>query len=302
MSAPSPPPDRSVELRQLELDAAEKDRQRQAAADEAKRQAALAARSAAVTGARSQAENYFNQQGVAPDAYEGDIQSYINSVLGGISPDDPNPGAYFTGVGEQAYTSAQSGERNRAMRELDREFAPNFEYTRIPDTMDDPVLAAIEAEQRQTADQYVNNLLSRGVITAPGATAAESALDKQKNAVMAMLNELGMGALETGRESLRGVTNRARSTASQKPLGTPFDPYSYGTEVDQKFSDWLTNLGGALRGKVTKNLYDTSGLPTIAGAAQGAGNTAYNPKAVAGLLNPEDDNTDPNRLNATSVF
>ena len=302
MSGGGQPQDRSVELRQLELDAAERERQRQEAATTARNAELAQLRSSATTGARGSAQNYFTQQGLVPGDYENDITAEINNILSSIAPNDPNPGSYFAGVGERAYGTAQTGQRNRAMRDLDRIFQPNMEYTRIPDTTDDPIIAAINAESRTEADTYLQNLLSRGVINETGFSAGGTALDKMAPGVMAILNEIGMGELETGRQGIREGTNRARSTASNLNLGQSFDPYAQSTQVDQQFSDWLSNLGTSFRGKTSgKTLYDTSGLGGVAGAGQGAQNLKFDPKALAGIFATEEEEQDP-RLAPTSVF
>lgn len=254
----------------------------------------------AKTGAQTAADAYFNQMGVDPSAYEGIIGNLINATS--VPQYDPNPGSYYTNVGQNAYTQAETQGQNKATSGINALFDPNYEYTRVPDTLDDPFLASIDAEQRQTAESFLNNLVSRGVITESGRGAAESDLERQNAGVMAKLNELGTGALATGRQGISDIVNRGRSAASGLKLGTAFDPNTYKTQVDTAFNDFLNNLGTTLRGKVTGNLFDTSGLPVIAGAAQGAGVTPTTNLGAFGTTT-EDDKTAQNRTNtSTGVF
>jgi hypothetical protein len=284
MSVPAPPPDRSVELRQLELDASERQRLRQAEEDQRLRTELAGLRSDARTGAQGNAQQYFAQQGLVPGDYATDIDAEINRILSSVPRDDPNPGSYFSNVGPSAYSTAQTGQRNVAQRDLDRIFAPNFETARVPYTLDDPILAGIEAEQRGSADDIIRNMLTRGVITPTGYEAGRADLERQTPGVRAQLNEIGTGQLATGQQALRDIANRARSTASQINLGAPFDPYSFGSEADAAFTNFMNNLGMNIRAAAPGNLFRTSGLGAIAGAGQGAQNTAFDPKALAGII------------------
>src|SRR5690349_2895424 len=178
MSAPSAPEDHSVELANIEAQK-ERDARAAEAAAIAKKEAQLKQlRNQAVTGARSSANQYFTSQGLDSGQYAGDIGSMIDSILSGIAPDDPNPGSYFKDVGARAYETAQDAERNKYMRTLDTLFPANFDVSRVGDTLDDPTLAAIEAEQRQSADDIISNMLARGVITQAGYQGARADLDK----------------------------------------------------------------------------------------------------------------------------
>lgn len=252
----------------------------------------------AKTNAQSIADAYFNQMGVDPSAYEGIIGNLINAVS--VPQYDANPGSYYSNVGQNAYTQAETQGQNKAKSAIDALFDPNFEYTKVADTTDDPFLSSINAEQRQTAEQFLNNMRARGVITDSGYGAAEKDLDRQGAGVMANLNSIGAGTLATERSNLTDIINRGRSAASGLKLGTAFDPNSYSTQVESQFRDFMNNLGQTLRGKVTGNLYDTSGLPVIAGAAQGAGNSPISQNLGALFEDPNKDKTDASRTNTST--
>lgn len=275
----------------MELDAQRQAELREQKEAERKRQELAQLRTSAGTAARGSASDYFTQQGLDPGQYGNAIQNTINQILAGISPDDPNPGSYFNNIGERIYGAEETGFRTRSGRSLDPIFGANFELGRIPYSLDDPYLAGIEGEQRSEADAIIQNMLSRGVITPTGQQAALADLERQEPTVRARLNEIGTGTLSGGQQSLRDIANRARQTASTLTLGSQFDPFAFSGEADTAFNDFINTLGDTLRSKVPGNLFNTAGLGAIAGAAQGPQNTPFDPNALRGLLNEEDEET-----------
>lgn len=279
-----------VEVEKEKLRLQEVERQRQIEEAEKRRRELAQMRSGAITGARSRAANYLTSQGVDPSGYGNEIMDAINAIMGGVGVDDPNPGAYLNDIGESVYDTATGAARTRASRSLDELFGQDYERRRIADTMDDPVLAAIEAEQRAEAENMIENMARRGVINDTGRDSAMRDLDRQAASVKARLNEIGATTLEGGRQSIADIIGRARTNAGTLKLGQTFDPNLYSSDVDAKFNDWLNNLGTNIRSKVTGPLFDTSKIAAVAGAGQGAQNTRYDPKALRGII--ENDDTD----------
>lgn len=301
MSAPSPPPDNSMAIRQMEIDEARRKEEAQALKDKQHKEELLNLRNNARSSAGSQAQSYFSGQGLDASQFSGDINSYLDSVLAGINPNDENPNAYFKDAGQTVYNTLESGKRTKAQTDLDRVFAPNFETKRIPFTLDDPYLDSIQAEQRSSADSIIRNMLDRGVITQSGYNTAAADLDKQAAGVKTRLNELGTSTIAGGQGQLRDIANNARQDAAKLKLGSQFDPYSYSSDADRIFDEFITGLGDNIRSKVTGNMFNTTGLAALAGAGQGAGNTAYNPKAATGVIDTDAKTSDDND-NANSIF
>lgn len=272
--------------------------QAQAAADaqaKADADAKLSAlRTQAATGAQNTARNYFTEQGVAPDPYYGAIDTRIGNILDTLAPDDPNAGQYLQGLGPDVFSSQQDATRARAGRDVNATFAPNFETQRIGDTADDPFLAGIDKKQRGSADAIIQNLLKRHVITDTGAAGAEKNLDEQGGRVRTQLDQLGGDVLASGRQTLTGIANKARSDAQTLDLGQTFNASDYGKEADAAYTDFFGKLGDTISSRVPGNLYDTSGLSATAGAVQGAQNTAFDPRALAGII----DNNQQNNITA----
>jgi len=295
MSAPDAPPDNTLAVESMREQQQREAQARQDTLDAQHRTELAALRSGAGTSARGSASRYFEDQGLDPTQYQGSIDDRINEILGSIAPDDPNPGSYFKNVGQDVYNTDETQYRNKNERTLSNLFPTNFETGKISDSLDDPILAGILGEQRGSADNIVNNMLKRGVITDAGKSAASADLDRQSFSVQDRLRELGASTLASGRQGLTDVANRGRQAASTLNLGQSFDPYSYSSDVDKAFNDFIGNLSGSIRAKVPGSLFNTSSLAAIAGAGQGAQNTAFNPAALAGIIagqpvNPDDPN------------
>lgn len=303
MSAPKAPEDHSLEIAQMT--AQREDAARAQAAKEAaqQRQHLAQLRNNAVVSGRANAKNYFSQQGLVPDQYTSAIDDAINNALAGVPTDDPNPGTYFKDIGEKVYGTETTNARNKALRDVNQRFQPDFENSRINDNVDDATLSAIEQEQEGGANEYIQRLLDRGVITDTGYQAAQRDIGRQANSAKARLNEIGTGEVAGGRQKLRDIANRGRQTSQNLSLGDPFDVGTYSSEVDNAFNDFLNSLGTDLRAKAPTDLFSTGGLAAIAGAGQGAQNTKFNPKALAGIPGVDDENQDEeNRLQSENVF
>lgn len=279
-----------------------KDEQARLDKKEAEQKASLAAlRTNASGAARTSAQNYFSGQGLDPTQYQGDIDAKINEILATTSEDDPNVGSYFTDLGDTIYQNRQNAARSQAGRSVDSLFGPEFERSRIGNTLDDSILADIESGARGKADTYVENLFKRGVINDTGRNAARSNLDEQGAGVRSILNTLGSDSLAAGRQSLSDIANRARTGAQTLRLGNNFDPSTFGGEADSAFNDFLAGLNDSIRSKAPTNLFDTSGLSAIAGAGQGAQNFKFDPRALAGIIDEENPEGDPTQTQKKRV-
>lgn len=295
--------DAALEIDARERKAERQERRRDKKADAAEKLKDEAALEKALAGGRSGIEAYFQEQGVNPNEYATTNNAVINEILNRIPAGADDPGTYWEGSPQYAFDRAENVAQGNAMRDVDRVFAPNFEYTRYADTADDAILASILAEGRGEAEDYLQNLLARGVINDSGMTAGTKNIDKQAAQVKALLDQYGSATIEGGRAEGRDVANRARTAAGGYKLGSPaFNAGTYGTELDAKFADFLSGLETDIRGKITTpNLFDTSGLAMISGGGQGAGNLAYDRRATSGLPPVEDDEEEElNRISGSA--
>lgn len=259
-----------------------------AAQQKAEEDARLAAlREAAAGTARSSAQRYFQQRGLDPAQYSGDIESELQDLLSTVNTQDPNPGLYLRNLGEQTFQNLQNAQRESATRQANLAFGPDYANQRISSTLDDPILADIDAAQRGRADEYIQNLLKRHVITDTGAAGARRNLEEQGAAVRSQLGQIGSDVLSEGRGKLSDILGRARSSAGNVQLGQNYDIAPYQNELDQAYNEFTSNLGENIKSQLGGPLYDTSGLAAAAGAASGAQNTKFDPLALAGI--PEEE-------------
>lgn len=303
MSAPSPPADNSMQIRQMEIEEARRREEADKVAKEQRKQELSGLRSNARNAASGSARDYFTQRGIDSSQYGSDIENALNNILSGIDPEETNPGQYFRDAGQNIYTNLEAASRTRANDSLDRIFGQNYDTRRIPFSLDDPYLQSIEAEQYQSADDIIRNMMDRGVLTGAGATSARADLERQRASVRSRLNEYGTGVLSSGQQGLRDIANRARETAGGLRLGQNFDVNQYQSDADSYFDNFLSTLGDQIRSRISGPMFATAGLGAIGGAGQGAGNGAYNPKAVAGIFDQGDEErTNNNPTSTDSIF
>lgn len=257
----------------------------------------------AFSGGLSQAENYFQSRGLDPSQYRGQITSAAQQRRSTVPELSGEVGSFFSGLGESVYDDLTGAARGNALRGINQIAPEGFARGRIVDTADDSFIESILAEERGEAEGYAQRLRDRGVITDSGLAAAMKNIGEQANRGQFTLSDLGMGLLEEGRSGAVDIANRGRSRASNLELGEQFDPFAaVGGELNDYFTNFMSTLGDRLRSRAPSDLFDVSGLPVLAGAAQGAGNTIFDPNIIAGLTPRDDDEDDDDDKNNTGVF
>lgn len=183
--------------------------------------------------------------------------------------------------------------RDAALQGINARYTPGFESTYLPDTYDDPLAATLYGEERGKADTYLNNLLKRNVITQTGYESAGKDLDTQGARVRTQLQDIGKTLLDQERSKLGGIIDTGRQRAGSLGVNEAFDFTPYDTQVQSSLGDFGSKFSDAFRAGIPGDLFDTSKLASIAGGAQGAGNLAFDPNAVAGTTSDTTDETDP---------
>lgn len=293
------PEDNSVELARIDAQQARKEQARLAAEEKKNTQLFNRNLGGAFDSSLNQAKRYFNQQGLDPSAYLGDIRGAAQGVRGAVPFLDSNPGSYFSGLGEDVFNDLTLGNQNKQTNTLQSLLPQNFASTRITNDVDDATIEAILGEQRNTADDYLQNLLARGVITNSGLSGAQKNLDRQTGTARSSLDEIGRGLIEGGRGDIDTIITNALRDASQVKLGQQFDPYSYKQNANDSLESFFSGLGGKFRAKAPTDLFDTSGLAGVAGAAQGAQNTKFDTNALAGIFGSQGDEEDDTQKKAS---
>jgi hypothetical protein len=297
------PPDNSAQVESMKEAEAARQQQIQDAKDAQTKADLAALRGSSATAGRASAQDFFAQQGLDPSEYQSSIDARIASTLAGISPTDPNPGASFSGIGQQIYDADTAAAQAKAGRGIDALFSPNYGASKAPFSIMDPYVAGIDATQRSAADAIIQNMLSRGVITPAGQTSAEAELTRQDPGVLATIRSAGTGLVSSEQQALDDIANKGRTSAQTLKLGTRFDPNTFGTQADQNFSDFMRDFNTSLQGKIgSANLFNTQGLAAIAGAGQGAQNLPFDPTAQAGVIDPNAQATNKTTPTTSAVF
>jgi hypothetical protein len=261
-------------------------------------------RNTAKTGVTSGVDAYFKSRGADPTQFRSPIDAAIAAAVGKLSPTDEDPASRLdtTGIASSVYGTEESNRRAGLTSQLQQMFPETFANTRVTNDLGTNTENQILSGQRSSADAIIQNMLARGVITPTGANAARSDLDRQTPIVKTRLDQIGGDLLSSERNSINDIISRANKTASTVNLGGSFDPNAYKNEIDQSFNDFVNSLDTKFRAGVPGNLYATTGLGAIAGSAQGAGNTKFNPNALAGVLEQQtnDANSSTNTNNANN--
>ena len=186
--------------------------------------------------------------------------------------------------------------RNAALQTINASFAPGFESTYLPGSVTDPYEAEAYTSQRGSAEEKLQNLLKRKVITDTGYQAGIGELDKQAPRVRTQLQDLSDTLLNAERDKLSGIAGGARQRASSLGVGENFDFNPYQKQVQDEFGAFSTGLSDRFKGSIPGDLFDTSNIGAIAGGAGGGAGSGvgYNPDLLASLgTGDKVDETDP---------
>lgn len=300
MCGSSPPPDHSVELRQMDLD----EQRRQEELQQQKDAQALAdfndRLNSSYTGALDAGKQSISSRGLEESEFLPLILSKLQSIKGSVPKLDASPGTYFEGAGDAALNQERDRRRSSFGSQFDKFANFGFDRNMIQDTLDDDTINAIIAEDEDRAINEANRARDRGSLNETGYKAATDSLGRQKFSINSRLQDLGAGVLEEGRNTLRNDASQGRQAAANYELGSTFNPLSYNDMINNDFTTFRNALAGRIRGKVgTAPLFDTSQLLNIGGAAQGAQNT----KTIGDLITTGANNDDEERgLGTTGAF
>lgn len=214
-------------------------------------------------------------------------QQQFEALMATLRPPEPEP--------VDPRIQQREDLRSGALQSLNSVLMPGFENNYIPDTFDDDLTNTVYSEQRGKADEYLQNLLKRGVITDTGAAAGAKNLDQQGARVRTQLRDLGSSLLDAERGKISGIYDKGREAASTVDIGQTFDPNAFAKLINDNVSEFNSSFGDTFRAGIPGDLFDVSGLSAIAGGAQGAGNNAFDPAAVAGKSTDDEakDDIDP---------
>ena len=185
--------------------------------------------------------------------------------------------------------------RQAALQTIGSTWAPGFETSYLPGNITDPYESDVYASQRGSAEEKLNNLLKRRVITDTGYQAGIGELDKQAPRVRTQLQDLADTLLGAERDKISGIIGGAKNAASNLGVGQGFDITPFQTQINDELGAFNTNLSDRFKGSIPGDLFDTSGLGAIAGGAGGGAGSGvgYNPDLLAGIGTDKTEETDP---------
>ena len=220
-----------------------------------------------------------------PPAPQDNTKMYVD-YLNSLRADQAAKDAKFEAMDPTA-------TRQAALGTVGSYFTPEFQSSWLPGGATDTLEGEYYTKQRADADEYLNNLLKRKVITDTGYKAGVSELDRQSTGVRTKLDSLGQMLLNQERDTLAGYADRARAGASSLPVGGAFDFTPYQSGAEGELASFNSKLGDLYGSQVPSDLFDKTVLASIAGGAQGAGNRPFDPNAVAGSSGAATDTDDP---------
>jgi hypothetical protein len=222
----------------------------------------------------------FTKYGLDPSKYSSNIEGRIASTLAGI-PNTTTEGfdPFFSGLGDKLL-----GDLERPYRSSAKDaFSSRMPKDWIAQTADDAFIESILGEQRSEADTYVKNMLDRGSITQQGADAAYADLDTQGTGGRSRLSEIGSGLINTGEGNVDAEQARRAGAYDTLKFDQPYNVEEDFNALNTLANDFIGTLGTGIRsGLGSTKLYNTAGLGSIAGAAQGGQNTKFDTGAGGG--------------------
>jgi hypothetical protein len=235
---------------------------------------------------RQRERGYAAQQAEREAALAREQQQMQINYLNQIRQDD---------LAREAAAAAKdpTATRSAAMSNVAQFFTPEYQTGWLPDTLTDPLETQVYGEERAKADEYLNRLLKRGVITETGKAAAAANLESQGARVRSQLNDISNMLLGAEREKLAGYEGRAKQRASSLGVGESFDPTPFYTGAQTELGTFTSGIGDLYRSQIPTDLFDTASLGSIAGGAQFAGNRPFDPDITPGTTYTPSDETDP---------
>jgi hypothetical protein len=254
------------------------------------------------SGAMESARQLFTDQGANFKNYSGQVDQAIRKIAAGLNPGEIPEAGTFENVGQDVYNRELNRGRNIAQQALEPHFGTGYEQRLLPEARLNPTITSIENEQFGTAQEYIDTLLNRGVITQPGYAKALQNLQGQRGKVNLQLQDIGKDILAGGRQELTDIGNQAGLQAGNLGLGQKFNVNPYAQQTAAAIKKFNQNLPGAFNTQIQGPLFDTTNLANIAGRASGGQNTAFDPYAIQGTTKPTQPLFPNDQVGMKSVF
>lgn len=253
------------------------------------------ARDTALAGARGTASSELQRRNLDASRYMPGLETEITRLAGTIPDLDQNPGSFFDpSFVDRVLNNEQTAARDRNNRNVRSAFAPGFERTAVGDTSDDAILDSILEGQYSDARGTIDRARSRGDLNDQGYNAALGELDTARGTGRTTLTGIGDTVLGRYRDELTGIANRANTAASGWSLGdTDFDVNPFTTDLSSTRTRQQGSLEGDVRGAVGgTQLFDIGSILSKGAKVGGPTSGAEPNDFVQSVLNRRRNTTD----------
>jgi hypothetical protein len=242
----------------------------------------------------------FTKYGLDPAKYGTNIEGRIASILSNVpTTQNDNFDPLFAGLGDKLLTDMEIPYRNTAKTALSAKMPKDW----VPMTADDAFIESILGGQRTEADNYVKNMLSRGLLTDDGATAAYKELDRQKGLALPQLSEIGTGLINTGESNIDAEQAKKLASYDTLKIDQPYDVEADYKGLNQLATDFIGTLGTGIEGALGgKKFFNTSSFGGSQGASQGTGGSTVGGGAIGGGGQNVDPNDDEDKTGQEVLF
>ena len=170
-----------------------------------------------------------------------------------------------------------------ALQRLNEALGSDFETRYEPDTVASPFVQNALSSSRSKADDFIANMLKRGVLSETGRAGAAKTLDTQSSGVSSKLGGLSAALLAGDRANLTNRANEARTAAQGIRDDQAYDPSSVLGDLATLGQSQASTFGSRYNAALPPgDLFDTSGIAGAGGGVTSPQNVLYDPYAVEG--------------------
>ena len=239
---------------------------------------------AAKTGAATNANQYFTDNGYDPKMFATQLANSINTSSQNVQDLAPNPNAAFSpNLGASILAGANAGVQTKASNAVGSLFSPTYAQDNVSNSWLSPAVDSVLTSQFNPLADGLSNALKRGTLNDQGYQAALAAMGRDRTTATSTVNNLGRNILANDRTGVNNYITQAKNDAGNVNVSNydAFDPSHYASGASDLVSGYQGNFGGDLSNAIGKTSFsDLSSLINAGGVSQGATDpTATNPTA-----------------------
>lgn len=224
----------------------------------------------ALAQAQAKAKLSIQGRGLNYDDYSGDINGYLNDILGTIPDTDTNPGSYFDpNFADQILNGKEATQRRAYQSAVTSGLGKNP----INHSSLDATIQKILDEQVGSAQKTIDAGLKRGQFNEVGVNAGMSKLESAKAKAKAKLDLTADDVLSGYDSKFNDIYSSALQAASGFKLGDTFDPTPFNDQYARLSQQATQDAEGQLYDSIgDQPLINLSDIRGAIGQGQGAVN------------------------------